>query len=68
MVVQKALDAASKGRTTIVIAHRLATIQNADQIFVVNAGKIVERGTHSELLNLRGAYFELCAQQGLGKV
>jgi ATP-binding cassette subfamily B protein len=62
-VVQDALDAAAHGRTTIAIAHRLSTIVNADVIFVVDAGRIVESGTHSELLALNGAYAGLYAQQ-----
>ncbi|KAH6559790.1 hypothetical protein BASA61_000416 [Batrachochytrium salamandrivorans] len=64
-VVQTALDAASKGRTTLVIAHRLSTIQDADKIFVVNGGKIVESGTHFELVDKRGEYYELVSQQML---
>jgi ATP-binding cassette, subfamily B, bacterial len=65
-VVQQALDTAARGRTTIAIAHRLSTIVNADVIFVVAAGEIVERGTHAELLAARGRYFELYAQQTAG--
>ncbi|KAH6578882.1 hypothetical protein BASA61_000413 [Batrachochytrium salamandrivorans] len=59
------LDAASTGRTTLVIAHRLSTIQDADKIFVVNGGKIVESGTHFELVDKRGEYYELVSQQML---
>jgi len=66
-IVQAALDKASAGRTTIVIAHRLATIQNAHQIYVVGEGKIKEQGTHFELLEKKGTYFELVGQQNLGK-
>jgi ATP-binding cassette subfamily B protein len=62
-VVQDALDAAAHGRTTIAIAHRLSTIVNADVIFVVEAGRIVESGTHTELLARGGAYAGLYAQQ-----
>ncbi len=58
-VVQEALDDASRGRTTIAIAHRLSTIVNADVIFVVDRGRIAERGTHTELLAARGAYADL---------
>ena len=64
-VVQTALDAASKGRTTIVIAHRLSTIQNADHIFVVRNGIVIEHGKHFELLDKRGSYYELVNQQNL---
>lgn len=62
-VVQAALDAASVGRTTIIIAHRLSTIQRADSIAVVNDGKIVELGTHSELIDKGGLYAKLVKQQ-----
>lgn len=57
--VQHALGVATKSRTTVVIAHRLSTIRRADQILVVVGGKIVERGTHRELLAARGAYAEM---------
>ena len=62
-VVQEALDAASRGRTTIAIAHRLSTIVGADVIFVVAAGVIVESGTHTELLAAGGTYASLYRQQ-----
>lgn len=61
--VQEALDQASKGRTTITIAHRLSTIANADVIYVVQDGQIVEGGTHRELLQLDGKYKELIQAQ-----
>jgi ATP-binding cassette subfamily B (MDR/TAP) protein 1 len=64
-VVQKALDDAAKGRTTIVIAHRLSTIQNADVILVVDQGKVVESGTHFQLIDQKGIYNELVNQQKL---
>ncbi|TGZ77818.1 abc transporter [Ascodesmis nigricans] len=62
-VVQAALDAASKGRTTIVIAHRLSTIRNSDNIVVMSKGEIVEQGTHEQLLEKRSAYYELVEAQ-----
>lgn len=64
-VVQMALDAAREGRTCITIAHRLSTIQNADNIIVINQGTIKEQGTHEELIQLGGLYFELCSVQGI---
>ncbi|MFM9877378.1 MAG: ABC transporter ATP-binding protein [Rhodoglobus sp.] len=65
-VVQTALDAASRGRTTIAVAHRLSTIIAADVIFVVVAGQVVERGTHAELLAAGGMYSALYEQQVQG--
>ncbi|SDR86669.1 ATP-binding cassette, subfamily B [Agrococcus carbonis] len=62
-VVQTALDAAARGRTTLAIAHRLSTIRHADVIFVIDRGRIVERGTHDDLLELGGTYATLFAQQ-----
>jgi ATP-binding cassette, subfamily B (MDR/TAP), member 1 len=66
-VVQAALDAAAKGRTTIAVAHRLSTIQKADVIYVFDQGKIVEAGTHSELMKKGGRYSELVNLQSLGR-
>lgn len=57
--IQQALDELCKGRTTIVVAHRLSTIRNADRIAVVDGGKIVEQGTHEELLSGNGEYSKL---------
>ncbi len=61
--IQGALATASEGRTTLVIAHRLSTIQAADQILVMEAGRLVERGTHTELLTQNGLYAELWTRQ-----
>ncbi|MGA3324088.1 MAG: ABC transporter ATP-binding protein [Terriglobia bacterium] len=61
--IQAAFEVALRGRTSIVIAHRLSTILKADQILVVNEGRIVERGTHAELLERRGLYAELYRRQ-----
>ena len=62
-VVQAALDAAARGRTTIVIAHRLSTIKTADNIVVMSRGRILEQGTHDQLLERRGGYFSLVQAQ-----
>jgi ATP-binding cassette subfamily B protein len=58
-LVQKAIDTLIKGRTSIVIAHRLSTIRKADQIMVLDKGKVAERGSHSQLMQQEGAYFKL---------
>lgn len=65
--VQEALAEALEGRTAIVIAHRLSTVRSADQILVVEAGRIVERGTHEELLEVEGRYAELYRTQFANK-
>ena len=57
--VQQALDELARGRTTIAIAHRFSTIRDAEQILVLDAGQIVERGTHDELVELGGRYSAL---------
>lgn len=64
-LVQQALDIALKGRTSIVIAHRLSTIQSADQIVVLEKGRVVEVGTHQELVERKGLYFDLYQRQVL---
>jgi len=61
--IQKALNEVSKGRTTLVIAHRLSTIVNCDEILVLKAGKIIERGTHQQLLSHDGEYCSMWLQQ-----
>jgi len=62
-LIQAGLAFLMKGRTTFVIAHRLSTIRRADQILVVEAGRIVERGTHESLYAARGRYFDLYTKQ-----
>jgi ATP-binding cassette, subfamily B, bacterial len=64
-LVQAALDSASRNRTTISIAHRLSTVVNADRIMVIAEGRIVESGTHQELLRQKGLYAALLAEQKL---
>ena len=62
-IVQSALETLMKGRTSLVIAHRLSTVRNADKIVVINHGSIVESGTHKELLARDGLYASLYAVQ-----
>ncbi|RAH46196.1 ABC transporter ATP-binding protein [Aspergillus brunneoviolaceus CBS 621.78] len=64
-IVQRALDQAATGRTTVVVAHRLSTVRNADCIFVLDAGEVVEAGSHAELLARGGRYAELVRLQAL---
>ncbi len=61
--IEKGLKKLMEGRTSIVIAHRLATIKNADRIYVINRGKVVEEGTHAALMKKRGLYYELYTMQ-----
>ncbi|MBE3037760.1 MAG: ABC transporter ATP-binding protein, partial [Chloroflexi bacterium] len=58
-IIQKALARLLKGRTSFVIAHRLSTITNADRIVVIHDGRIIEQGTHTELLMKQGMYYDL---------
>ncbi|RXI99862.1 ABC transporter ATP-binding protein [Anaerobacillus alkaliphilus] len=58
-IIQEALEVLKQGRTTFIIAHRLSTIKNADQILVLDGGKIVERGSHHQLMDLKGKYFQM---------
>ncbi|WKY07562.1 hypothetical protein Q1695_007210 [Nippostrongylus brasiliensis] len=62
-LVQAALDKASEGRTCVIVAHRLSTIVNASCIAVVKDGNIVEKGTHQELMQAKGAYWALTQNQ-----
>ncbi|RGP76693.1 hypothetical protein FLONG3_5133 [Fusarium longipes] len=66
-VVAAAIDRARSGRTVISVAHRLSTIQNADVIFVFDDGKVIEKGTHTELVNKHGIYWEMCQSQALDR-
>ncbi|ODA82879.1 hypothetical protein RJ55_01388 [Drechmeria coniospora] len=66
-LVQVALERAGQGRTMLVVAHRLATIQNADVIFVLGEGKLLEKGTHGELLQRKGVYWHMCQSQALDR-
>jgi ATP-binding cassette subfamily B protein len=62
LLIQRSLEKLLAGRTTFIVAHRLSTIQRADQILVIDSGRIVERGTHAELLDLGGTYYHLYEQ------
>jgi len=64
-LIQQSIDRLIKNRTTLVIAHRLATVRNADQIIVLEQGRIVERGRHEQLVCLGGVYANLCRKSGL---
>ncbi|VDO83812.1 unnamed protein product [Heligmosomoides polygyrus] len=64
-IVQEALEKAQKGRTTVIVAHRLSTIRNVDQIFVFKNGEIIEQGTHTELILKQGAFYEMTQAQVL---
>jgi ATP-binding cassette subfamily B protein len=62
-IIMKNMETFFKGRTVIVVAHRLSTVKNADQIVVLDKGQIVEKGTHQELTRLKGAYYNLVKDQ-----
>ena len=62
-MIQKATTELTKGRTSIVIAHRLSTVMHADKIFVLEQGKIIEQGEHEELLLEKGLYYAMWRQQ-----
>lgn len=64
--IQKAFELLMKGKTTFIVAHRLSTIKNADLILVMNSGKVIEQGKHSELLDKRGFYYKLYNSQFAG--
>ena len=64
-IVQEAMNNLSEDKTTVTIAHRLSTIKNSDLIYVIDKGKVVEEGTHDQLLNLNKIYKKLCDQQTL---
>ncbi|KAF7537434.1 hypothetical protein G7054_g3723 [Neopestalotiopsis clavispora] len=59
--------AAATGRTMVVVAHRLATVQNADVIFVLGEGRVLEKGNHQELLRKKGVYWNMCQSQALDR-
>ena len=59
LLVQRGMDALMKGRTVFVIAHRLSTVQNSDAIMVLDHGRIIERGTHDDLIAQKGRYYQL---------
>ncbi|EHL03406.1 putative Multidrug resistance protein 1 [Glarea lozoyensis 74030] len=66
-LVQAAFERAGVGRTMVVVAHRLATVQRADVIFVLGEGRVLEQGSHKELVGRRGVYWEMCQSQALDR-
>ena len=65
-LVQEGMDRLMKGRTTFVIAHRLSTVKNSDCIMVLEGGRIIERGTHDELIEEKGRYYRLYTGNAIG--
>ncbi|PSR99397.1 P-loop containing nucleoside triphosphate hydrolase protein [Coniella lustricola] len=65
--ISAALQKVAKGRTTIAVAHRLSTIQHADVIYVLGEGRVLEKGTHAELLKMKGMYYTMCQSQALDR-
>ncbi len=63
ILVQQGIESLLQGRTSFIIAHRLSTIKNADRIFVIDEGGILEQGSHEELINKKGAYYQLYQAQ-----
>ncbi len=63
MIIMKNLEAFYSNKTVVIVAHRLSTVKNADQIIVLDQGKIVEQGTHADLVSKRGFYFSLVKNQ-----
>ena len=61
--IQKALKEVQKDRTTFIIAHRISSVKNADEILMLEEGQIVERGNHEQLMNRKGRYYEMVRQQ-----
>ena len=64
-LVQAALERLMEGRATLMIAHRLSTVQNADRIYVISAGRVVEQGSHTDLVAQKGLYSRLARSQAL---
>jgi ATP-binding cassette subfamily B (MDR/TAP) protein 1 len=66
-LVQAAIEQVAGGRTVLAVAHRLATVQKADVIFVMGGGKVLEKGDHQELLRKRSVYWQMCQAQALDR-
>ena len=64
MLIQEALDNLMENKTSFVVAHRLSTVRNADKIIVLGRGRLIEEGTHDELLSLKGYYYNTLKSQG----